>query len=108
MYGILVMAISDGLASVIGQKYGKKTYSLFKSKKSYLGSFVFLLTSFFIGYVLLVTLTGTSYIDLIIISLACAVVLTAAEGSLSYGLDNLVISPFSALLLQLFVKALQR
>lgn len=107
MYGMLIMAISDGLASVIGQKYGKKKYQLFNSKKSYIGSSVFLLCSIFIGYILLITLTTTNLTDSMLISITCAIILTLLEGSLSFGLDNLFLSPISALLLELFVKILK-
>ena len=107
MYGMLIMAISDGFASVIGQKYGKKTYELFNSKKSYIGSSVFLLCSIFIGYILLITLTSTNSIDSMLICIACAIILTFVEGSLSFGLDNLFLSPISALLIELFVKILK-
>lgn len=104
MYGILIMAISDGFASVIGQKYGKKTYSILGSKKSYIGSSVFLVSSFLIGIVLTITLTSTSVLFSIIISLVCASILTILEGSLSLGLDNLFLPIIGAFFLEIFVK----
>ena len=36
--GILAMGYADGFAAVFGEKYGRKTYSVWGNKKSYIGS----------------------------------------------------------------------
>ncbi len=106
-YGILIMALGDGFASIIGQKFGKKTYSLFGSKKSYIGSLTFLIISFSIGIIVLNHQTYISGIEVVIISLVCSLILTFVEGCLSYGLDNLVIAPLAALLIEISTKLIK-
>lgn len=90
MFGVLVMGISDGLASLVGQKYGTKTYKLWQSKKSYVGSTVFFIATFLIG------LLTIPYLGFALVPI-CAL-LTMAEAGLSGGSDNLVLPPAACLL----------
>lgn len=92
MYGVMVMALSDGLASLFGQKYGQKKYKLWQGQKSYLGSFVFFATTCIIGLVI------ASQVPIWLI-LGSALILTVVEASLSGGLDNLVLPPLAGTLL---------
>jgi dolichol kinase len=107
IYAILIMAISDGFASVVGQKYARKTYSILKSQKSYVGSFTFFALSLIIGIFVLYSLNIENTAISFLISFICAAILTIVEGALSYGLDNLLIPPLAALLLEIAVKTIK-
>lgn len=50
MYALLVLALSDGLAGLIGSIYAHRYYHLFGNTKSYIGSSVFLMCTITIGY----------------------------------------------------------
>ncbi|HET6746805.1 MAG TPA: hypothetical protein VFH06_01725 [Candidatus Saccharimonadales bacterium] len=89
MYGVLVMALADGLAGLLGTFYGRATYSLGRAQKSYLGSGVFFLVCVGIGWVM------TPQESVIII----AIILTCVEAVSSKGLDNLLLPPIAAILM---------
>jgi phytol kinase len=91
-YGVLIMSISDGFASIIGQKYGKKQYRLWQSKKSYVGSIVFFGTALLIGLVVAPSVSVLNVCSL-------AAILTFTEAILSGGLDNLILPPLASALL---------
>lgn len=105
MYGLLIMAISDGLASVIGQAYGKRTYRVFTSRKSYIGSLAFLLSAFIITTIMAIYAGATLFVALAIAAIL-AIILTVVEGILSWGLDNLVLPPLASLLLMIAIALL--
>jgi len=96
MYGLLVMAISDGFAGIAGQKYGNKKYRLLGSQKSYVGSCTFFVTALLIGFLVLGTLTNLALIEVVTISALAGGILTIVEAGLSYGFDNLVLPPMAA------------
>jgi phytol kinase len=103
MYGVLVMALSDACANIVGQKYGHKKYEFWGAKKSYAGSLAFFVMTFIIGSVILITLTSLSLSETLAISFWVGLVLTFIEGSLSKGLDNLILPVAAALLLNSFM-----
>jgi phytol kinase len=100
MFGILVMSISDGLASVIGQKFGKKKYHVWNGDKSYVGSTTFLISTFVLGIILL---PGRTYMEIVAI-IVCSMILTLVEAGLAYGFDNLLIPPIAASLFALLTR----
>lgn len=89
VYGVLVMSLSDGFASVFGQKYGKKRYKLLRGEKSYVGSSVFFTMTLIIGLAVLVQIP-------VWVIIGSALVLTFAEACLSGGTDNLVLPPLAS------------
>jgi phytol kinase len=95
MYGLLIMALSDGFASVIGQRYGRHRYRLMFGQKSYEGSSIFFLLSMVIGLIILLVF-GTTLLPALILSTTMALILTLVEASLSFGLDNLVLPPLAS------------
>jgi phytol kinase len=101
-FGVLVMALGDGLASIIGQRYGKQRYNLWAAEKSYIGSSVFWLTVFviclasFAFYPISVWEAG-------LLSVAISSLLTLTEASLAYGLDNLVLPLLASTLLSVVI-----
>jgi dolichol kinase len=96
-YAVLIMALSDGLASVLGQSFGKRSYVIWASRKTYIGSLVFFIVSCLIGAVIVGCLNLASA-QVILISSLLAFILTVVEASLAFGLDNLLLPPLAALL----------
>jgi len=93
--GILAMSYGDGLASLIGVKYGKRKYSIFGDEKSYIGSFtMFIFTFVMMVAAILIYKTVFSY-ELtitygILTILACISFIAAiAEGITPKGFDNI-------------------
>lgn len=96
-YAILVLAISDGFAAVVGTQTGKHPFTLVKSKKSFEGSATFLLTCFVITVV--TTVGSMPLATTFVVSLAIALLLAFVEATLGGGLDNLVLPLAAALIM---------
>ena len=90
---ILAMSYGDGLASWIGIKYGKRTYTVFKDTKSFVGSIAMFVCTFLLLIIALlfysIPVTGRVAAYL----LCMAGVATVVEGITPLGLDNLSV-PF--------------
>jgi phytol kinase len=95
--GVLVMAWGDGLAGLIGQRWGRHPYHIGKQKKSLEGSLVMAVTSWGVTLILLIPLDGFNPMTL---SIAGAVALTATilEGFSWRGIDNLTVPVGAAFL----------
>lgn len=92
----LELSLADGFAGVVGERFGKRKYRI-TGQKTIEGSAVFFVVTFLIFTVLLGinnTLSPEKYLSMLIISL----VLTAVEGSLGEGVDNLVVPVAAGLL----------
>jgi dolichol kinase len=92
--GILAMSYGDGLASVVGIRFGKKKYQIFQDTKSYIGSFAmfcFTIILLLVAMVFYGTLELTASVFLTIIGIAA--IATFVEGATPRGLDNLSV-PF--------------
>lgn len=94
-FGVLVMGISDALAGLIGEKYGRHHLTILGNRKSIEGSSAFFLTTLGITFLFLPVFSYT----LIIIPL----LLTFVELVLGYGVDNLALPIFGALLIKYIV-----
>lgn len=81
MYAVLILAVSDGLAGLIGKFFGKRRIPGIQAPKTYLGTSVFIVTAF--GLSLLVMSPG--------VALIAAVSLAALELLSLKGLDNLIL-----------------
>lgn len=97
--GMLTLGFGDGFASLIGMRYGKHSYALFKSKKSLEGSLAMLIMS-------ALSVSIYLYFAIGFISLPCILMIsllaTLVEIISPYGLDNLFIPILTALLYTLF------
>ena len=91
-FGVLVMGISDALAGLIGERYGKHKIRLFGGTKSAEGSVVF----FICTMILMLFFAPVFSYQLILI----AAVLTVTEVLTIYGLDNLILPILGAFLIQ--------
>ena len=93
------MSYGDGLASVIGIRFGRKKYQLFEDSKSYVGSFAMFVFTFILVIVAMGyygTLDVSS--DTIFIVCGIAAVATFIEGATPRGLDNLSVPFITAIL----------
>ena len=100
--GVLVLGISDALASVIGIRYGRRKYFLVNRHwKTYLGSSVFFISTFVILASVFGTLAGAVFAEQAITYAAISLVLTTVEAGSHSGIDNGIIPAATALLLRL-------
>lgn len=99
--GILVMTWGDGLAAVIGQKWGKHQYQFLGSSKSWEGSLTMLFVSFMISSLILLAVQE-NYQPILSISILVALVATGLETFSKYGIDNLTV-PLSSASLAFFL-----
>lgn len=77
----------DGLAPIIGTRYGRHSYKVF-SKKTIEGSFAFLVFGFFGAYFF--NMIFNYQVDLLFL-VACAIIVTIVEGFSPKDLDNILI-----------------
>ncbi|MFN6559712.1 MAG: diacylglycerol/polyprenol kinase family protein [Nostoc sp. ChiSLP01] len=95
--GILVMTWGDGLAALIGQRFGKHKYKVSGAEKSWEGSLTMMLVSYFVSCWILVETQGNSWQNWAI-SLLVALIATALEAFSVLGIDNLTVPLGSAAL----------
>jgi uncharacterized protein (TIGR00297 family) len=106
IYPMLILAISDAAAAIFGGLFGQKRYRVSGDEKSFLGSFAFVMATFFSLWFLPGFLEGLNPIfrlelarvkfisDRIIILLLISLVAAGFEGATSGGWDNVTV-PFS-------------
>ena len=95
--GILVMTWGDGLAALVGQRFGKHPYEIFGSKKSWEGSLTMALFSYVVSSSILLAVQGNIWPSWVI-PIAIALVATALEAFSKLGIDNLTVPIASAAL----------
>ena len=95
---ILAMSYGDGLASLLGVKYGVKKYRVVHDVKSYFGSLMMLLFTFLLMVVALVYYAVPFEGETFMLLFGIAGIVTIIEGVTPWGLDNLSV-PFSVALL---------
>lgn len=94
VFGVLVMGLSDAFASLAGRRWGRRGYAVpvLGATKTYLGSAVFLGTTFALALA-----AGAGVASGMVVAAA----LTAVEGLLGRGTDNLVLPVAAAAVLRL-------
>ncbi|MHC0064509.1 diacylglycerol/polyprenol kinase family protein [Nostoc sp. UIC 10890] len=95
--GILIMTWGDGLAALIGQRFGTHKYKVFGTEKSWEGSLTMMLVSYLVSSLILVGTQGNSW-PTWVVSLLVAVMATALEAVSFLGIDNLTVPLGSAAL----------
>ena len=95
--GILIMAWGDGMAAMIGQRFGNHSYQVFNIKKSWEGSLAMALTTFIITSLIL-SLTQETSGQIWLIAAIVAIISTALEAFSKLGIDNLTVPLGSAAL----------
>lgn len=86
--GILTMTWGDGLAALVGQRYGEHPYQIWGEKKSWEGSLTMLLVSYVVCAGILFWVQGAIASTWWIAGVA-AVTAAALESASKYGIDNL-------------------
>ncbi len=89
---ILILAISDASAALVGKTYGANEYIVdIGTNKTFEGSFSFFMTSFLIVHLILLLATPTGRLESVLIALLISVIVTVFEGVSLKGADNLFI-----------------
>jgi len=89
---ILILAISDALAALVGKSYGANEYLVEVGlRKTIEGSVTFFLTSFLITHLILLLATNTGRLECVLIALLISIIVTVFEGISMKGADNLFI-----------------
>jgi phytol kinase len=100
MFGVLVLAVADALASVVGQRYGRRAYK--PANKTYVGSAAFLGTTIALGLGATQTmgrLSGTT----ILLVFAVAAAVTIEEALAGRGVDNIILPVSAAALFRVMI-----
>jgi len=105
--GILVMTWGDGLAALIGQRFGKHKYKVFGGQKSWEGSLTMTVVSYIVSSLILLGVQG-NISSTWIISLVVALVATGLEAVSFLGIDNLTVPLGSAALAFFLIHVLTR
>ena len=103
--GILVMAWGDGMAAIIGQRFGKHKYRVGQVTKSWEGSLAMAAAAAIVTGVILVVVEGNSW-QTWTISFVVASVATVLEAFSKLGVDNLTVPVASGFLCFFAVEAL--
>ena len=98
---LMPMTWGDGLAAVLGRRYGQRKYSILGSTRSMEGSLVMFLFSWVSVFLALLLLPPLGWQTSLLYSLALAVFATIVEALSPWHIDNLTVSFFSAALLYL-------
>jgi dolichol kinase len=99
-YGVLVMAVSDAAAGLLGKRFGHRTYRISGALKTYVGSFAFFASTLVITCAVLAL--GEPSASLFLLTAASiSLLLSLVEGSLGGGIDNVVLPGAAAGLLTL-------
>ena len=95
--GILVMAWGDGLAALIGQRFGKHPYQVWDSHKSWEGSLTMAVVSYLVSTLILLGTQGNIW-QTWVIGIPIALFATGLEAFSKLGVDNLTVPVGSAAL----------
>ena len=88
--GILVMAWGDGMAAIIGQRWGVHQYQALAMTKSWEGSLAMTATSYLVTSLILLFSLGNHWQTWLISAIA-ALVATGLEAFSKWGIDNLTV-----------------
>ena len=99
-YGVLVMGLSDAVASIVGQRYGHRAFRIAGAWKTYAGSAAFFLTTLALTLPALALVDGLSPAS-VPVAVGVAAGLTVVEASLGRGTDNVALPVAAAGLLSL-------
>ena len=103
--GILTMAWGDGMAAIIGQRYGKHKYQVWDINKSWEGSLAMTTAAFVVTLIILGFVEGSSW-QVWTIALVVASISTVAEAFSKVGVDNLTVPLASGFLCCLGIRVL--
>jgi phytol kinase len=93
--GVLVMTWGDGLAALIGQRWGTHTYQVWGMTKSWEGTGTMALVSALVSGAVLGAVYGLSW-PMVATAIAVALIATGLEAFSKFGVDNLTVPLGSA------------
>jgi phytol kinase len=102
--GVLVMTWGDGLAALVGQRFGRHPYKVFGMQKSLEGTLTMAIVSFAVSSLVLLEVQGDLW-QTGAISLVIALVATGLEAFSKFGIDNLTV-PLGSAALSFFLSQL--
>ncbi|HEY9616905.1 MAG TPA: diacylglycerol/polyprenol kinase family protein [Microcoleaceae cyanobacterium] len=95
--GILVMTWGDGLAALVGQRFGRHPYKIWGMQKSWEGSLAMAVISYLVSSLILFSVYGNAG-QIWLIALGVALLATGLEAFSKFGIDNLTVPLGSAAL----------
>lgn len=101
--GILIMSWGDGMAAIIGQRFGKHQYQVLGIHKSWEGSLAMFVVAYSITQTVLMFIIGNSW-QIWLISLLVAAISTVLEAFSKLGIDNLTVPIASAITVSLLLQ----
>lgn len=103
--GILVMTWGDGLAALIGQRWGQHRYKLWGVEKSWEGSMTMAIASYLVSSLILFSIQGNIWQTWVVAG-AIALTATGLEAFSKFGIDNLTVPVSSAILASVLSQSL--
>ena len=88
---ILVLALCDSAASLVGGKYGLHFYNVENEQKSMEGSLIFMLIAYLVIQIPILLMTDIPRADVVMASLLVAILVTGVEAISLEGTDNLFV-----------------
>ena len=101
---MLVLALADAAAALVGARYGTLLYATADGHKSVEGSLAFLVVAFLCSHITLLLFTDTGAAECLAIALAMALLVMLLEAIAWGGLDNLFIPLGAFFLLKAFLQ----
>ncbi len=98
--GILVMGYGDGFAALIGQRFGRHTYTIFRGHKTIEGSLAMWVVTMIVVYAYLSYSTANVSLWMV---LMIPILATLIEAISPYGLDNLFVPLITALIYFVYI-----
>jgi phytol kinase len=95
--GILVMAWGDGLAAIVGQKWGRHPYQILGNTKSLEGTATLLVVSYIVTTIILYIVHG-NLLYIWLVGIPVAIVAVVLESISQLGIDNITLPLGAALL----------
>lgn len=96
---ILLLALADAAAALVGIRYGRRHYTTFDGDKTLEGSLAFLIAAFLCIQIPLLLFSPLQSVETLLIALLLSLLLMMIEAVAWRGLDNLFIPIFGFLLL---------
>jgi phytol kinase len=102
--GILILAVADMAAALVGLFYGQHSFAVSGGTKSAEGSSAFLLTAFLCVHVPILLFTDVGRLESLLIAINVGLLLMFAEAGASRGSDNFMLPVLVVVLLDAFLK----
>lgn len=103
--GILIMAYGDGLAALIGEKYGKKDQFLGIKGKSFAGSLTVAIAALIVSFACIKVFTDLSIPAILFISIMAALFSSLVELVSLNGIDNITLPISSSIFIAVSIHA---